>query len=101
MPEKPQEELETLVEIADALRKSEVDIDPKLKENLEAKVLDNIVQVADENPDYNHDLYHFISEESDYEEDATDTSNLLWSAQARITCDLEITAIKRVMLTHD
>ena len=68
MPEKPQEELETLVEIADALRKSEVDIDPKLKENLEAKVLDNIVQVADENPDYNHDLYHFISEESDYEE---------------------------------
>ena len=69
MPEKPQEELETLVEIADALRKSEVDIDPKLKENLEAKVLDNIVQVADENPDYNHDLYHFISEESDYEEE--------------------------------
>ena len=69
MPEKPQEELETLVEIADALRKSEVDIDPKLKENLEAKVLDNIVQVADENPDYNHDMYHFISEESDYEEE--------------------------------
>jgi len=70
VPQKPQEELETLVGIADAVEKSEVDINPKLIQNLEEKILDNIIEVADENPDYNQDfLYQFISEEqSDFEE---------------------------------
>ena len=55
---------EILVGIADAVEKSEVDINPKLIQNLEEKILDNIIEVADENPDYNQDfLYQFISEE--------------------------------------
>ena len=44
---------EILVGIADAVEKSEVDINPKLIQNLEEKILDNIIEVADENPDYN------------------------------------------------
>ena len=43
---------EILVGIADAVEKSEVDINPKLIQNLEEKILDNIIEVADENPDY-------------------------------------------------
>ena len=43
---------EILVGIADAVEKSQVDINPKLIQNLEEKILDNIIEVADENPDY-------------------------------------------------
>jgi hypothetical protein len=48
VPESPEDELNTLIQVADAVENSETDIDPKIKSNLEGVILDNIAQVAKE-----------------------------------------------------
>ena len=63
LPESPEEELETLAQVAEVVINSEADIDPKLKESLEEKIMENIVQVVEEAK-----IPHFVSGEEDYED---------------------------------
>ena len=56
IPETPEEELETLVKVADAVVNSDAKIDPKVQRNLEEKILDNIVEVANEIDDVADEL---------------------------------------------
>ena len=42
VPDTPEEELDTLVNVANAVINSEVELDPKVKEALEIKILDHI-----------------------------------------------------------
>ena len=46
VPESPEEELGTLVNVANAVLTSEIDMDPKIKAALEQKILNHIVEVA-------------------------------------------------------
>ena len=62
---KPEDELKTLAEIADAVMNSEIKLDPGVKENLEETILDNIIEIAEEAPEQD---FHFIPEEADYED---------------------------------
>ena len=56
VPETPEEELETLVTVADAVINSDAEIDPQVQRNLEEKILDNIVEVANEIDDVADEL---------------------------------------------
>jgi len=48
VPDSPEEELGTLVNVANAVLTSEIDMDPKIKAALEQKILNHIVEVAGE-----------------------------------------------------
>ena len=59
LPEKPEEEIKTLVEVANAVINSKVEIDLDIKENLEETILENIREVIEENPQE----IHLVSDE--------------------------------------
>lgn len=67
LPEKPEEELETLAKVADAVLNSDAHLDAEIKENLEETILDNIIEVANEV--VSKERVHFISEEADFEDE--------------------------------
>ena len=72
LPERPNEELETLVKVADAVLNTKVDLDPKVKEDLEDTIMENIIEIAEENKAREESSeeqgLHFISEEAEYED---------------------------------